>query len=520
MNKIQSILGYVRNQSVSMQKRLLLYLMVQLLFALVALVGLMVAFDIFINPDKQFRQTMEIYHESTSTQIRKHLENISAKGMSLSRTLQIEMEEFLIQENIQIGDLNNQSELLLQLQEKIYPHIYTALQSMNGSGAYVIIDATTNTKLENAGYSRSGIYMRYNNINVSNPIDPYITYLRGIPEVFRKHGIEMHNRWNLEMDISKIPTYEILKQDIERENCYIWTYRIHIPSTWEEVLLLCVPIVDSKGNFMGICGFEISELYFLLSYPSFQSEFGSMFTILTPKADKRLDTSLGLQGGSEGRYPLSDGEFKIEYGNYLNTYSNESTSYVGIQRLLDLSIYDRWNVVTLISSKSYASFQFFHRLRLILVMVVFLCIILATSIFMSRKFVQPITRSLAQLQGEGEGGGSGISEIDNLAQFVIQRRESENQTQEVPNYIERLLDKFRKKLKLLSPQENLIFQYYMDGYGTEELSQLTYISLESIQKYSKNICKKLELDSMDELMLYIDLFRKYSKSNIKYREKK
>lgn len=43
--------------------------------------------------------------------------------------------------------------------------------------------------------------------------------------------------------------------------------RLKLKDTWEDVQLLYVPVLDSTGKVRGLCGMEMSNLYFRLSYP-------------------------------------------------------------------------------------------------------------------------------------------------------------------------------------------------------------------------------------------------------------
>lgn len=100
-------------------------------------------------------------------------------------------------------------------------------------------------------------------------IDPAVMLYRGIPELARKNGLQLHNRWNLEFDMEYLPEARLfLNTQIERlADSYCWTQRVHLKDTWEDALLLCVPVADVGGNVYGVCGFEVSALYFQLSFP-------------------------------------------------------------------------------------------------------------------------------------------------------------------------------------------------------------------------------------------------------------
>ena len=64
-----------------------------------------------------------------------------------------------------------------------------------------------------------------------------------------------------------------------------------------------------------------------------------------------------------------------------------------------------------------------------------------------------------------------------------------------------------KNVKKLDAEERIIFDYYLNKYNIEEISAVSYISMESIEKYNQSIYKKLLVKSLDELLLYIDLFK-------------
>ena len=99
----------------------------------------------------------------------------------------------------------------------------------------------------------------------------------------------MHNRWNLEFDIDNVPGYEILMGFDGRRilDCCYLSNRITLSGTWEQVVLSSVPVV-LEGKVRGVCGVELSELFFNLVFPAVESSYGNMVTVVAPIADKRL----------------------------------------------------------------------------------------------------------------------------------------------------------------------------------------------------------------------------------------
>lgn len=144
------------------------------------------------------------------------------------------------------------------------------------SGAFFILDATVNTEAESADTSRMGVYLRFSDLKAVGTANQHMVYFRGAADIARKKQIQMHNRWNLEFDTSLIPCYETLlefRQSRLAEGA-MWTERIQLSDTWEDVILLCVPVLDQNGVPWRICGVELSQLYFVLSYPAAESRFG------------------------------------------------------------------------------------------------------------------------------------------------------------------------------------------------------------------------------------------------------
>ena len=78
----------------------------------------------------------------------------------------------------------------------------------------------------------------------------------------------------------------------------------------------------------------------------------------------------------------------------------------------------------------------------------------------------------------------------------------------LPPNIEELLSGFRDRVQTLTPMERTVLQYYIDGCSLEEIAARAYISVATAKKHNTNINRKLGVTSREELMLYIDLFRR------------
>ena len=83
-----------------------------------------------------------------------------------------------------------------------------------------------------------------------------------------------------------------------------------------------------------------------------------------------------------------------------------------------------------------------------------------------------------------------------------------NDTVGLPPNIEELLSGFRDRVQTLTPMERTVLQYYIDGCSLEEVAARAYISVSTAKKHNTNINRKLGVTPREELMLYIDLFRR------------
>ena len=124
-------------------------------------------------------------------------------------------------------------------------------------------------------------------------------------------------------------------------------------------MLLCVPIVGNNQTVYGVCGVEVSALYFQLSCPATTGQFGSTVTVLAPVQDNRLVLSQGMVGGVSGTYLEGQETFSIHQGRYFNTYLSESGQYIGLQTPISISKEDaqelQWAVAILLPQESYAA---------------------------------------------------------------------------------------------------------------------------------------------------------------------
>lgn len=78
----------------------------------------------------------------------------------------------------------------------------------------------------------------------------------------------------------------------------------------------------------------------------------------------------------------------------------------------------------------------------------------------------------------------------------------------LPPDMAELFDTFSERAETLTPSERKILKYYAEGKEISEVAELAFISIHTVRKHNANIYQKLCVGSRDELMLYLELFRR------------
>ena len=517
--KLKELINLIKNsskQSVSMRKRLLLYMMLLFIIAVAILMTELVFLGVISIDNERIVESMNMRLDTEEDQIQEEIDAITVQGISMAEGLGRETEHILTDNNIEKEDLNNNLDALYELQNASFGYMDTAVQVSSASGVYVIFDATANTKVENANDSRSGVYLRVSNIDLKEKANKELNLYRGIAEIGREKGLRMNNQWQLEFDMNRvdinIPEEKI--KDISTQ--YVYSEKKKLVNMWEEVVLLSVPFTSTDGTVYGICGLELSEALFSLWHPAFNSDYGPFVTVLAPCDGKTLYLEKGLLGGTKNTFLTDNENFNITHDGNVTKFESSYGKYVGIIRDTDIiSGKDdmKYVIAILTPEASYDKLLRSIQLRWIITLLVVIIVCFILSIILSRRYVKPVLSGMeAIMSKEGDTekpGKTGYSEIDELIEFMKSRSEDEKIVEEkLPDNIAVLFDKFIENSKKLSPAEWVVMDLYIEGHDISEIPDLAFISMATVRKHNRNIYEKMEVASRDELMLYLDLFRR------------
>lgn len=489
-----------------MRRKLLTYWLFMSFLVFMLFLAILYAAGVFSQTARRLNQDLTVSLQDTGTDVTEHFDMLAARSIQLSKETSEELSKVLGRgEDIQ-GLCDHPSELE-ELEQTMLPALSSILRTGQCSGAFLILDATVNTHAPGASHSRSGLYLRCQGLYAANPVNQSITCYRGYQTAARSAGIELHNRWNPEFDIDHFPGFsEMMGRSISSlSDCLFWTKCTRMQDTWEEVLLLCVPVTLGDGTVCGLCGIEISELFFRLSYPVQIGEFGNRITALGFQDGATFSLSGGMVGGQEGTSLRKDQKLEIRKETFFDTITAQDDTYLGLEKSLSFRTLDgsTMKLAILVPQEGYHHALARNRMAWAARSAAFLLAMLILAFLFTGKFVTPIKNSLETARQDGEN--CGIVEIDALLETMQTRAVRE---EGLPPRVEAFLTDFREGVGTLTPMERTVLQYYIDGYGIEEIAAEAFISIYTVKKHNSNINRKLGVSTREELQVYIEIFRR------------
>lgn len=523
----ESMLKYLRlarDQNPSMQRRLAVYLIVLccgvalLCFLVLNLLGL-------VSPmDSQLEATLVRQLDTTSALFLHDTEDAAAWGLSLAEEVSAAVGNALHAHRLSFDDLRNNEAVLTEIQQNAYAQVYTHMQLAPCSGAFFLLDTTVNDALPQKSYN--GLYLKYANLYAESTIHNKACLFRGSYAVARENGINLYSTWQLETLADTFPQAVSL---MDGHGDYLLTRVFSLPDSWERVRLLCLPVV-LDGQAIGVCGFELSDLYFQLAYPAEDGMEDRLICALLTETENGWMAQLSGHR-SAASAPMQETFAIREHGRLLQ-FTCQSGRFIGLAK--DITIGESQHTLAAMLPMSYYQ----HIVRqgqlsaaVLLLLLVALC--LAVCMYLSHRYVTPILQGLSSLKAdEAQRLPSNIPEIDDLFAFLAakDRQHEEEITRLQTENADALRERDRAEsalsslhaagmqeidqeayaafcsgLSSLTPREQQIFEMYMDGKTGKEIQELLGINPNTIKYHNRNIYDKLGVRSRKELQKYAAL---------------
>ena len=513
MRPIREAIQKKRAAGSSMGLRLLLYWFTMVLLLMAAILSTLMATGVLSHPAHQLSGTLDIQQRNTYAALDSQMDALTAQSMAMSEKLGKELDAFLAAKGIAFDELNNNPDTIAELEKRLYTPLSNTLGAASCSGIFFGLNVTANTSLPNAEDFRAGLYLRYSGLQPTVASEQDVICFRGAAETARSLQLQMHNRWNPELDTSLIPGYrQVMTWEGDRlSGGCLWTERVPLLDTWENVTLLCVPVRDGSGTVRGVCGMELSELYFGLSHSTVSGPYGSFVMLLAPMNGDTLLLDKAMLGSTEGTNLSASGEMKIRGGRDYDTFIWNDTAYLGKYQIIPGRLADGYPLaaVTLVPESAYHNRAQSARIGWVMGSLGFLVGMLALAAALSRRFSMPITQGFAAARSqEQDWQPTGIREIDELTAYFHSRLRERPSEDALPWQVESLVSELIDRAKGLTSTERVILRYYAEGYAVKDISGLLFISVGTVKGHNSHIYSKLGVNSYDSLKAYLDVLRR------------
>ncbi len=455
---------------------------------------------------------------------------ISAHTIEYAKVLSKDIEEQLGSKNISAVDLKNHPEILESLVQSEYDKSLLAMQKANSSGVFFILDATVNPSLQESSESKTGLYIKNMEPNILNASSEFTLVLRGFPSVGRQNGVTLHPQWRMEFDVSDASYYSkpikaAREKDLPVSRLFYWSDALTLPGTTEQIMLCTAPLVDSRGNPFGVCGFEVSSMLFKLSHMPNDGISERTIGLLAPGSDQKLHVSRALVTGgySIRSFKEQNQILDIRRGEPFNSYRQyDGTLFSGLHKPVSLYPEDsafyhsQWTAALIVPDEDISASVILMNIKLLSLFFGLLVIGIAISFFLSRKLLLPFFRGVEIIKSNDYMARTNVAEIDDLIEFlsaagVSGKAGKKRKGQET--LPDSLFEEFVKNTRSLSPAERAVFNLYVEGYTAKEITKILCLSINTIKTHNKRIYMKLNVASREELLLYVTMLKEAGKES-------
>ena len=422
----------------SLRSRFVYYLASLFLVGVTSLLLLLNAIGVLQPLNYELERFMDYELDAHTNDIKRQMDSLAAHNTDLSQQLANEIEQtmYMFGLGTDFAKLNDNPQVLSAIQERSYNVLTSKMQQSPCSGVLYLVDASINTKTPTKTYN--GMFLKYTNIHSENTLFNEICMFRGSPELARQKNISLYSTWQLELDTNAFPQTTQLLQEEPDSPGFLLTDVARLRESWERSRLFVMPIISSSGKAIGLCGFEVSSVYF--QQRTRNADYKG-YPLITAILDKKNDTQYAGQLSSSAWQ--SDALLTFSKDKDYVYFTSGSNSFIGKMQSLDISDTEH-QIAVLLPRESYDALLAQARWRLALLLSFLLVLSIGSCYFLSKKYVEPIISDLQQLQSNPDAAPqSNLLEINQFFDFL----QSKSQQQE-------------EKLRQLSKERNAVQQQY------------------------------------------------------------
>lgn len=406
----------------SMRGRFIIYLLSLVLLAGSAMLILLNVIGIVQPPSHDIDRFLEYELNTRTNDIKRQMNALAAHNIDLSQQLQNDIDRVMLEQGIynNYDALNNNPEALTAIQQATYQTLAAKMQQAPASGALYLINASVNTNLLEPTYN--GLFLKFTNIYSENTLFNETCMFRGNPQVARNNNISLYSTWQLELNVHAYPQADKLLHAKENNisQQYILTDVAHLKESWEQSRLFLMPINSNNGRIIGICGFEISSVYF--QQRTKQANYKG-YPLITAILDKKADNE--YQGQLSNPASFVNATIKMSSDGEHEFFTAGQESFIGYTAPLKVGASEH-KVAVMLPADSYYHLQQQAKMRLLIMLGIILLLSLLSAGYFSKRYVDPLVADLQQLQQNPDAPPqANVLELNQFFEFLQSHSEQQ-----------------------------------------------------------------------------------------------
>ena len=547
LKEMKAALAAAQTQGVSMRRRLMIYLFTIIVFFALLIVILLLLFGAITPIGYEIERALDNQLKNSANLLERQGNDQAAYALDFSQQITEAVRNELTDAGITFDQLRNHPDALESMQNKLFEIVSSHMLLTPCSGAFCFLNTTVNDTLPDKSYS--GLYLKFANLYAENTIHNDVCLFRGFPTVAREKNMNLHSTWQLETQAEAFPEIDGLMSGKSGNLSESWflTSVYHLPDTWESVRFLCIPVLDPDGVTIGVCGFEISSLYFSLSHKTMGSGQAHIFcALLTEESDHYAGQ---VAGNQSGYFPLVENTFFLDDRKPLTIFHSGNTKFIGKIQKLKIGTTPHL-VAVMLPATEYQALIRTAQLKIAAFLFIAFLATLVSVLWCSKKYVAPILQGLEQIKTSTDRaqGESHVLEIEDLFAFLAEQDRAHEATLsslqqerlEAQSRQERLQSKleqasndlgsaqaeiarlaysrkqeidpddfqyFWEGISQLTPTERKVFDLYLEGKNAKEILAILGVTENTLKFHNKNIYNKLGVSSRKQLLRYATLLK-------------
>lgn len=545
---IRNLMNQFKSENRTLRRRLFLYIISAIAMILALILLLLNIFGILNPKQTQILSVLNSQLITYSNQIEHDYDEVAAYAISFAEQLEYTIQNYLTESNLVFDDLKNNTDAITELQNKLYDTVYLNMQLSRSSGAFYILNTTVNNHSVTPLYN--GIYLKYINICSENTVNNEFSLYRGSVTIGKNNNVTFHSGWQNEMQTDFFKNCDSI---FTKDTHYVLSSPVKIPDTWENARYVYVPIHDRAESIIGVCGFEINDLYFQLTHKIEDEKLGNIVCALL---DDNSGEVYGQFSSNQYLFNGSTGQsLRITRKNDYSVFNFEIGKCIGTENKIQLGN-NTYIAAVMITQAQYDSFVRQGQLKMTIVISIVAIFSFLCCVFMTQKYVAPILRKIEQVTSNRKYGEQlNIREIDDLFAFLEEKdTQYEEQLKSLQNAkqlaeeeaqkakaafekanleyelaqseLQQLSSGYKKELVLedyeyficnlstLTPAENRIYELYLAGNNAKQILEILGIKENTLKYHNKNIYSKLGITSRKQLLRFAALKQHQDKDHL------